>query len=58
MSREFVAKKIANAITTWEKYNWKDDDLWESFQNDFKRYTENPFRLVNNNNVQRLYKFL
>ena len=32
-------------------YNWKDTDLWESFQDDFKEYTEDDFRLVNNNDI-------
>ena len=53
MARESVAEDIANAITTWETYDWKDDDLWESFQDDFKKC-----KLVNNNNVRRLRKFL
>ena len=57
-TRESVAEDIANAITTWETYDWKDDDLWESFQDDFKGYTEDDFRLVNNNDVRRLRKFL
>ena len=58
MTRESVAKDIANAITTWETYDWKDTDLWESFQDDFKGYTEDDFRLVNNNNTRRLRNFL
>ena len=28
---EFVVKNIVNAIIIWEKYGWKDDDLWELF---------------------------
>ena len=27
MIRKSVAKDITNAITIWEKYNWKDDNL-------------------------------
>ena len=58
MTRESVAEDITNAITTWETYDWKDDDLWESFQDDFRGYTEDDFRLVHNNDVRRLRKFL
>ena len=52
MTRESVAEDIANAITTWETYDWKDSDLWESFQDDFEGYTEANFKLVNNNVIQ------
>ena len=41
-----------------ESKGWKDTDLWESFQDDFKGYTEDDFRLVNNNDIRRLRKFL
>ena len=57
-TQEFVAEDIVNIITIWKTYDWKDTDLWESFQNDFKGYTEYNFRLVNNNNIQRLRNFL
>lgn len=40
-----------------EKNNWKDNDFWKSFQDDFKKYIEDNFRLVNNNNIQKLCKF-
>ncbi len=53
-----MVKKIAEAVTTWEKYNWKDSDLWESFQDDFKGYKEEDFRLINNNDIQKLHNFL
>lgn len=58
MTRESVTEDIANAITTWETYNWKDTLLWESFQDDFKGYKEDDFRLVNNNDIRRLRTFL
>ena len=58
ITQESIAENIANMITTWETYDWKDDDLWESFQDDFKRYTKDDLRLVNNNNVRKLCKFL
>ena len=58
MTRESVAEDIVNAITTWETYDFKNTDLWESFQDDFKGYTEDDFRLVHNNDVRRLRKFL
>lgn len=51
MTPKSVTKDIANAITIWEKYNQKDDDLWESFYDDFKEYTKDNFGLVNNNNI-------
>ena len=35
-----MAAEIAEAVTTWEKYDWKDGDLWESFQGGFGGYTE------------------
>ena len=57
-TRESVAEDIANAITIWKTYDWKDTDLWESFQDDFKGYTEDDFRLVNNNDIRRLRNFL
>ena len=58
MTRESVAEDIANAITTWETYDWKDTDLWESFQDDFEGYTEEDFKLVSNNDIQKLRNFL
>ena len=58
MTQESITEDITIAITTWETYDWKDDDLWESFQDDFKGYTKDDFRLVYNNNVRRLCKFL
>ena len=32
--------------------------MWESFQDNFKGYIEDNFRLVNNNDVRRLPRFL
>lgn len=58
MTRESVAEDIANAIMIWEKYDWKDTDLWESFQDDFEGYTEDDFRLININDIRRLRNFL
>lgn len=26
-TRESIANNISNIITTWETYNWEDDDL-------------------------------
>lgn len=49
MTLESVAREIAKAITTWEKYNWKYTDLWDSFQDNFEGYMEDDFRLVNKN---------
>lgn len=57
-TQEFIAKNIANTIIIQEIYDWKDDDLWELLQDDFKEYTKDDFRLVNNNNIRRLYKFI
>ena len=37
-TRESVAEEIAEAVKTWEKYDWKHSDLWESFQDDFEGY--------------------
>ena len=53
-----VVKEIAEAVTKWKKYNWKDCDLWESFQDNFKRYKEENFRLINYNGIQKLRNFL
>ncbi len=53
-----MVEEIAEAVTTWKKYDWKDSDLWESFQDDFKEYKEEDFRLVNNNNIRKLGNFL
>ena len=57
-TRESVAEEIAEAVTTWEKYDWKDSDLWESFQDDFEGYTEEDFRLVNSNDIRKLRNFI
>lgn len=57
-TRESVVKNIANVITTWRTYNQKDNDLWKSFQDDFRGYIEDDFRLVNLNDICRLRKFL
>ena len=57
-TRESVAEEIAEAVKTWEKYDWKDSDLWESFQDDFEGYTEEDFKLVNNNDIRKLRNFL
>lgn len=58
MSQESVAKVIAHAFTTWKTYNQKDNDLWKSFQDYFRGYIEDDFRLVNLNDIYRLRKFL
>lgn len=50
MTQESVVEDIANVITKWETHDWRDDDLQESFQDDF--------RLIHNNNVRKLHKFL
>ena len=65
-TQESITKNIANTITIWKTYNWKDTDLWKLFQDDFKGYTEYDFKgytkydfkLVNNNNIWRLCNFL
>ncbi len=57
-TQESMVEEIAEAVTTWEKYDWKDSDLWESFQDDFKGYTKEDFRLVNNNDIRKPCNFL
>ena len=53
-----MAEEIGEAVKTWEKYNWKNSDLWESFQDNFEGYTEEDFKLVNNNDIRKLCNFL
>ncbi len=52
-----MVEEIAEAVRTWEKYDWKDSDLWESFQDDFKGYKEEDFRLINNNDIRKFRNF-
>ena len=51
MTQKSVVEDITNVITTWETYDWKNDDLWELFQDDLRGYTKDDFRLVHNNDV-------
>ena len=39
-TREKINTFIKKAIETYEDYDFKDMDLWESFKEDFKDYTE------------------
>lgn len=48
---KLIIEDIAKMIIIWEIYNWMDNNLWKLFLDDFKRYTENNFRLSNNNNI-------
>ena len=57
-TRKSIIEDIANAITTREIYDWKDTLLWESFQDDFTGYIEDDFRLINNNDIQKVCIFL
>lgn len=56
MTQKSIAEDIVNIIKIWESYNQRDDvlwedDLWELFQHDFKKYIEDDFRLKYNNNM-------
>lgn len=42
----------------WAKYNWKNTDFWESFQDNFKGFTEEDFKLVNNSDIWKLCNYL
>ena len=39
-----VDKTIEEALKGWEKFGFKDMDLWETFQYDFEGFTEEDFR--------------
>ena len=53
-----VTKIIDKVLKVWEKYSFKDIDLWETFQEDFEDFTEEDFRSANNYNTQRLWNVL
>lgn len=58
MTQKSVTENIAKAIIAQETYNWKDTDLQKLFHDNFKGYIEDNFRLVSNNNIRRIHKFL
>lgn len=51
-------KIINEALMAWEKYGFKDMNLWEIFQEGFKGFTEENFRLASNHNIQKLQDYL
>ena len=53
-----VDKIIDEALKAWEKYGFKDMDLWEIFQEDFEGFTEEDFRSASNHNARRLRNYL
>ena len=53
-----VNKIIEEALKVWKKFSFKDMDFWEIFQEDFKGFMEEDFRLASNHNAQRLLNYL
>lgn len=55
-----VAEIIDDALKIWEKYDFKDDDLWEAYRDEFANFSENDFKpaSVSNSEIRRLRSFL
>ena len=53
-----VDKTITKAVKSWTEYDFKDLDLWDSFQEHFDRYTELDFKVVENDTIRKLRTFL
>ena len=57
-SQREIDKIIDESLKAWEKCGFKDMSLWETFQEDFKGFTEEDFRLASNHNTRRLWDYL
>ena len=42
----------------YQKYNWKDEDLWEQFKVDFESFTEEILKTCNIQVIRQLRSFL
>ena len=50
---------LITALTkVWDQYHLQDDDLWESFRENFKGYTENDFKIPHNVQIRKLRELL
>ena len=45
---------IKERLKTWKECGFKDGSLWESFQEDFKGFTEDVFKLANGSCLRTL----
>ena len=53
-----VDKIIDEALKVWEKFGFKDMDLWETFQYDFEGFTEEDFRSASIHHQRNLRIYL
>ena len=45
---------ITEALKVWQKFGFKNMSLWETFQEDFKGFTKEDFKLAS---IYHIYKF-
>ncbi|KAA6408333.1 MAG: hypothetical protein FRX48_08075 [Lasallia pustulata] len=57
-TRERINASIRKAIKTYEDFDFKDTDLWESFKEDFEDSTEQTFKDASNHEIRRLRTIL
>ena len=53
-----VTGTIETAFKVWERYNFRDLDLWESFREDFKGFKEDDFKQTSIHCQRKLREFL
>lgn len=49
---------ISKALEAWKKYDFKDLDLWDSYKEDFKDWTEDDFNLAGHHETRKVRTFL
>lgn len=57
-STKDVTGAIETAFKAWERYNFKDLDLWETYRGDFEGYTEDDFKRASIHCQRKLRAFL
>ena len=46
------------SLQLWDKLDFYDDDLWESFKEEYGELTEQDFKLVSNHYLRKMQNFL
>lgn len=56
-SQQDIDKIIKKALKIWEKLSFKNINLWETFQNDFKSFTEEDFKSASIYYLRKLWDY-
>ena len=52
-----ISRYIKKKIKNWNEYDFKNDNFWKIFHNNFENYTEENFDVVNKNDLQRFRSY-